>query len=57
MRKLYTKAKNAINNLHKRIEFVIVKGIALIYKTLLRFVLLLSMFVFFIIPFMNSWFG
>ena len=56
MKKIFTKAKNAIKSLYNRIKPVIVKGIKLICKILLRVILLLSMLVFSIIPFLSSYF-
>lgn len=56
MRKIYTKVKTEMKNLYKRIKSVIVKGMKLICEFIRKFIVVLSLLAFFVIPFMNTCF-
>lgn len=55
MRKIFAKIRTVIRNLYNRIKPILVKGSMVIWKVVKKAILLLAMFAFFVIPFLNSW--
>lgn len=55
MRKIFAKIRTVMRNLYNRIKPIFVKGSKAIWKVVKKAILLLAMFAFFVIPFLNLW--